>query len=86
MVEVKAGNARNSRAVAKFSKAIAPACAPYLHPYRQRRDRLFWTRIDCSCFDQRFLKRVLSGQISWPPERSYQALQSLGYLLCLVRK
>ena len=32
MIEVKAGNARNSRAIAKFSRATAPARAPYLRP------------------------------------------------------
>ena len=30
MIEVKAENASNSRAIAKFCKATAPACAPYL--------------------------------------------------------
>ena len=32
MIEVKAGNARNSRAIAKFFRAISPACSPYLRP------------------------------------------------------
>ena len=32
MIEVKAGNAGNSRAIVKFSRATAPACAPYLRP------------------------------------------------------
>ena len=32
MIEVKAGNARNSRVIAKFSRAPAPAHAPYLRP------------------------------------------------------
>ena len=32
MIEVKAENARNSTAIAKFSKVTAPAYAPYLRP------------------------------------------------------
>ena len=32
MIDVKAGNARNSRAIAKFFRAISTARAPYLRP------------------------------------------------------
>ena len=32
MIEAKAGSACHSSAIAQFSKAIAPACAPYLRP------------------------------------------------------
>ena len=54
MIEVKAGNVCHSRAIEKFSKATAPACAPYLRPAGNAEIDYFGLELIVHFFDQRF--------------------------------